>query len=49
MDIVCHHTGTLNMFGAMQDWSGIQEFNQTDSTVYYVRESNQYYYANTVL
>ena len=36
MDIVCHHTGTLNMFAAMEEWSGIDEYYQTERTVYRV-------------
>ena len=36
MDIVCHHTGTLEMFNAMTDWSAIDEFHNTESTIYNV-------------
>ena len=35
MDIVCHHTGTLNMIAAMENWSGKDKYEQTDRDVFY--------------
>eukprot|EP00095_Tigriopus_kingsejongensis_P005173 maker-scaffold237_size242172-snap-gene-1.30 protein:Tk05173 transcript:maker-scaffold237_size242172-snap-gene-1.30-mRNA-1 annotation:"venom serine carboxypeptidase" len=35
-DIICHHTGTLNMFRAMETWSGIEEYHTTDAQTYKV-------------
>ena len=36
MDIVCHHTGTLEMFEAMTEWSAIDQFRQTETSIYQV-------------
>nr|AKO90272.1 cathepsin A3 [Tigriopus japonicus] len=36
LDIICHHTGTLNMFQAMETWSGLDEYHSANAKVYRV-------------
>ena len=43
LDIICDHSGILNMFKAMTTWSGIDEYYRTERSVYRVgRETAGY-------
>lgn len=35
-DIICNHAGMLNMFSAMDSWSGLDEYYENRRTVYRV-------------
>ena len=34
LDIVCHHSGTLELFNAMSTWSGIGAYHNAQQDVY---------------
>ena len=36
LDIVCHHTGTIEMLNAMENWSGKEEFLRTSAEIFEV-------------
>ena len=35
-DIICNHAGILNMFAAMENWSGLPEYNSAARTKFRV-------------
>ncbi len=43
LDIVCHHTGILEMFNNMENWSAIDAYQQAQKEVYRVNGLNAGY------
>lgn len=48
MDIICNHSGILEMFAAMETWSAIDEYYQTDRDVFYGRDGEVAGYLKSV-